>query len=123
MRPHMTLTLKCPPRTISSRRGVEIPNDGGIEVDSQGVVWTNWRSSDHVMAFDRRKCKVLSGPNATGVHYAEGWTLYRTSGPTLQGSTANADMNYLLSDASGMRSLGREGRSATLRPYAPESLM
>ena len=37
----------------------------GVDVDSEGVVWQNWRGTDQVTAFDRRKCKVLSGPTAT----------------------------------------------------------
>jgi hypothetical protein len=49
------------------------------------------------MSFDRRKCKVLNGPNATGQHCPEGWTSYFKKGPGFQGVTApnNADMLYL----------------------------
>ena len=38
-------------------------------------------SSGHVATFDRRKCKVLNGPTATGKHCPEGWTLHRLPGP------------------------------------------
>src|SRR4029077_4492206 len=37
------------------------------------------------------------GPNATGQHCAEGWTVYRKTGPTYQGlvNTNNSDLVYL----------------------------
>ena len=47
-------------------------------------------SSGHLGAFDRRKCKgPLNGPNATGKHCPEGWTLYPLPGPQLGGVTEN----------------------------------
>jgi hypothetical protein len=69
----------------------------GIDVDSQGVVWTGLAGSGHLASFDRRKCKVLTGETATtGRHCAEGWTFYPTGGPRMQGVTAeyNADFHY-----------------------------
>ena len=72
---------------------------GGVEVDSQGVAWQNWRASDHVTSFDRRKCKgPLNGPKAaTGEHCPEGWTIYRKSDlPTLGSMPYHADLNYLI---------------------------
>ena len=58
----------------------------GIDVDSYGVIWTALAGSGHLASFDRRKCKVLSGPEATtGQHCPEGWTLYPDAGPALQG--------------------------------------
>jgi hypothetical protein len=37
-------------------------------------------------SFDRRKCKVLKGPEiATGRHCPKGWTLYPFPGPKLTG--------------------------------------
>ena len=31
---------------------------GGVAVDSNGVVWQNWRGPYQIASFDRRKCKV-----------------------------------------------------------------
>ena len=56
----------------------------GMDIDRRGVVWTPL-SSGHLASFDRRKCKgPLNGPNATGKHCPEGWTLYPFPGPQLQ---------------------------------------
>lgn len=69
----------------------------GIDVDGEGVVWTGLAGSGHLASFDRRKCKVLTGEAATtGRHCEEGWTLYPTGGPKMQGVTAdlNADFHY-----------------------------
>jgi hypothetical protein len=69
---------------------------GGLEVDSQGVVWQNWRGSGHFAAFDRRKCKVTSGPTATGQSCPEGWTFYRRSGANYSNApTIFSDESYL----------------------------
>jgi hypothetical protein len=47
-------------------------------------------ASGHLGAFDRRKCKgPLNGPNATGKHCPEGWTLYPLPGPQLGNVTDN----------------------------------
>ncbi len=51
-----------------------------MNIDTQGVVWTSL-ASGHLASFDRRKCKVLNGPTATGKHCPEGWTLYPYPGP------------------------------------------
>jgi len=68
----------------------------GIDVDRNGVIWTALAGSGHLASFDRRKCKVLNGPTATGQHCPEGWALYLTPGPKFKGVTdeANADMLY-----------------------------
>jgi len=60
----------------------------GIDVDTNGVIWTNLQSS-HYASFDRRKCKSpLNGPAAaTGQHCPEGWTLYPMPGPSYKGIT------------------------------------
>ena len=45
-------------------------------------------ASGHLATFDRRKCTgPLNGPNATGKHCPEGWTLYPFPGPQFQGVT------------------------------------
>ena len=58
----------------------------GIDVDSYGVIWTALAGSGHLASFDRRKCRIMSGPEATtGQHCPEGWTLVSDAGPALQG--------------------------------------
>ena len=55
----------------------------GMDIDRQGVVWTPL-SSGHMASFDRRKCTgPLNGPNATGKHCPDGWTLYPFPGPQM----------------------------------------
>jgi hypothetical protein len=66
----------------------EVPAPGwsprGMDIDSQGVVWTPL-ASGHMGSFDRRKCKgPLNGPTATGKHCPEGWTLYALPGPQFE---------------------------------------
>jgi hypothetical protein len=69
----------------------------GLDIDGNGVVWTVL-ASGHFASFDRRKCKgPLKGPTATGQHCPEGWTLYRTPGPSFKGVSdlvGSADENY-----------------------------
>jgi hypothetical protein len=53
----------------------------GMDIDRNGVAWASL-ASGHLASFDRRKCKgPLNGPNATGKHCPEGWTLYPLPGP------------------------------------------
>jgi hypothetical protein len=69
----------------------------GIDVDDYGVIWTALAGSGHLASFDRRKCTVLTGPAAlTAQHCPEGWTLYRTPGPSFKGATdaIAVDMHY-----------------------------
>jgi hypothetical protein len=73
---------------------------GGVALDPNGVAWLNWRGSDEVMSFDRRKCKVTNGPaTANGEHCPEGWTVHRMqhARPTFKGTTLphQAEMMYL----------------------------
>ena len=56
----------------------------GMDIDKQGVVWSSL-SSGHLASFDRRKCKVLNGPKATGNHCPEGWSFHQYPGPDFQG--------------------------------------
>jgi len=69
----------------------------GMDVDSNGVVWTVL-SSGQLASLDRRKCKgPLNGPTAaSGQHCVEGWTLYALPGPNYKGATdsASADSAY-----------------------------
>ena len=43
----------------------------GMDIDGNGVVWAPL-ASGHLASFDRRKCKVLNGPTATGKHCPRG---------------------------------------------------
>ena len=53
----------------------------GADIDKNGVVWTSL-GSGHLGEFDRRKCEgPLNGPEATGDHCPEGWTLHDLPGP------------------------------------------
>jgi hypothetical protein len=53
----------------------------GADIDKNGVVWTSL-GSGHLGEFDRRKCRgPLNGPEATGEHCPEGWTLHDLPGP------------------------------------------
>ena len=68
----------------------------GLDIDTNGVVWTVL-SSGHFASFDRRKCTgPLNGPNATGQQCAEGWTLYPFPVPNLKGVTdsGSAEASY-----------------------------
>jgi hypothetical protein len=66
----------------------------GGDIDKNGVVWASL-SSGHLASFDRRKCKVLNGPTATGDHCPEGWTLYQYPGPGFEGIGENsAEASY-----------------------------
>lgn len=67
----------------------------GVDVDSKGLVWTALAGSGELASFDRRKCKVLNGPTATGQHCPEGWTMYPVPGPKFAGTDAQADWHYL----------------------------
>jgi hypothetical protein len=69
----------------------------GMDIDRNGVVWVPL-ASGHMGEFDRRKCKVLNGPTATGQHCPEGWTLHRLPGPQIEGvgepETGSAESSY-----------------------------
>ena len=66
----------------------------GVDVDRNGVIWTALSGSGHMASFDRRKCRVLNGPEATGQHCPEGWTLYPTPGPQMKGVTDSGSADY-----------------------------
>ena len=71
---------------------------GGIHITTQGVVWQDWRGSGYFASFDRSKCAVTTGPEATGQSCPEGWTFHRTTTkPTFQNATTpiNSDESYL----------------------------
>lgn len=98
-----------PPFNNAQAPGVQGYTPRGIDIDTDGVVWTALAGSGHLASFDRRKCKVLNGPTATGQHCPEGWTLYQPPGPTFKGeSGAITDWFYLnWTDRYGVLGLGR----------------
>jgi hypothetical protein len=68
----------------------------GMDVDRNNVAWVAL-GSGHLASFDRSKCKgPLNGPEATGQHCPEGWTLYRTPGPAFSNvkDSGSADSHY-----------------------------
>jgi hypothetical protein len=77
----------------------EVPAPGfgprGGDVDNNGVFWVSL-ASGHLASFDRRKCKILRGPTATGTHCPEGWTLYQLPGPQLRDvkDSGSAEASY-----------------------------
>jgi len=87
-----------PPSTCRSQI-FRVPAPGfdprGVDIDSNGVVWTALAGSSHLASFDVRKCRDLTGPQKTdGSQCQEGWTLYQTDGPRLRGTDVPADFHY-----------------------------
>jgi hypothetical protein len=68
----------------------------GIDITTDGIVWTALSGSSHLASFDRSRCAVLDGPTATGQHCPEGWTLYSAPGPQMKNVDApgSADFHY-----------------------------
>ncbi len=73
-----------PPQTaLAETYEPPLPGFGvrGADIDKNGVVWVSL-GSGHLGEFDRRKCTgPLNGPDATGKHCPEGWTLHDLPGP------------------------------------------
>jgi hypothetical protein len=66
----------------------------GVGVDEKsGVAWAAF-SSGQIGRFDRNKCKVTKGPDATGQQCPEGWTFYDLPSPHLGGTSATSDFAY-----------------------------
>lgn len=82
----------------------------GGDIDRKGVFWASL-ASGHLASFDRRRCKVLNGPTATGKHCPEGWTLYPFPGPQFRGlpDSGSAESSYYTwVDQFGIFGLGRD---------------
>jgi hypothetical protein len=96
---------------------VFVPPEGawsprGIDVTSDGVVWTPL-ASGHIASFDRRKCtRPQNGPEAaSGKLCPEGWTLYRMPGPQFKGLDPSGSANhayYLWVDRYDTLGLGKD---------------
>jgi hypothetical protein len=92
--PRTGLSETYEPPFEDARAAVQGYTPRGLDIDRNGVVWTGL-ASGHLASFDRRRCKVLNGPTATGRHCPEGWTLRQTPGPTLAGTLpGSADFHY-----------------------------
>lgn len=70
----------------------------GIDVDSNGVIWTALGGSGHLARFDRSRCRQTWG---TGGQCPEGWTLWESPGPQFKGvevrpNDGSTDMHYYL---------------------------
>jgi hypothetical protein len=82
----------------------------GVGVDADGVAWAAF-SSGQVGRFDRRKCKVLNGPTATGQQCPEGWTFYDLPSPKVGGTSATSDFVYSeWNDFFGVMGLGKDAK-------------
>jgi hypothetical protein len=88
-----------PPQTCKTERYM-VPAERafrprGIDVDRNGVIWTAVTGSGTMASFDRRKCKVLSGPSTRdGRHCDAGWTFYPVPGPSYKGTDTATDFSY-----------------------------
>jgi hypothetical protein len=79
----------------------KVPSPGldprGVDIDSNGVVWTALAASSHLASFDVRKCKNLNGTaeeKLAGTLCPEGWSLYQTTGPKFQGTNIPTEFHY-----------------------------
>ncbi len=68
----------------------------GVDVDRDGNLWVALGGSGHLARFDRRRCAQTWG---TGSQCPEGWTLWRSPGPSLAGlpegeGAGSADFHY-----------------------------
>jgi hypothetical protein len=111
------------------RATVEVFGTRGIDIDRNGVVWAGL-GSGHMASFDRRKCRVLNGPTATGLHCLEGWTFHEQPGPNFKGvsGSGSADGNYYtFVDQFGAGGLGENipislgDNSDSLKAFLPET--
>ena len=71
-------------------------NVRGMSVDSKGIAYGAF-AQGRLGKLDRSKCKVMSGPTATGQQCPEGWTYYNVPGPNYAGvKTGATDFAYLM---------------------------
>ena len=67
----------------------------GIDMDSNGIIWTALSGSSHLASFDRSKCDVMNGPSVIdSQHCQQGWTLHEVPGPNMKGTERKADFHY-----------------------------
>lgn len=87
-----------PPETCMTEV-YKVPEPGidprGIDIDTNGVVWTALAASSHLASFDRTKCRVFNGPRVVeGTQCEAGWELHVTDGPRFKGTDIPADFHY-----------------------------
>jgi hypothetical protein len=87
-----------PPQTCMTEV-YKVPEPGidprGIDIDSNGVVWTALAASSHMASFDRTKCRVFNGPRVVeGEQCEAGWKLYLSDGPKFKGTNIPSDFHY-----------------------------
>jgi hypothetical protein len=89
-----------PESCISQVFKVPSPGDDprGVDIDTNGVVWTGLAASAHLASFDIRKCGDLKkeplAKQLDGTQCANGWTLYLEPGPKFQGTNIPTEFNY-----------------------------
>jgi hypothetical protein len=69
----------------------------GLDLDTNGVLWTPLSHEGVLASFDRRKCKAKATGEAaiTGKTCSEGWTFYPVPGPVFPSDpTVKAEYNY-----------------------------
>ena len=108
--PFPSYVVRFDPKTqLSEIYSPPSPGYGGRggDIDRNGVFWTSL-ASGHLGQFDRRKCKVLNGPTATGDHCPEGWTLHRMPGPRFEraSTTITASRRATTPGSTGSTSAG-----------------
>jgi hypothetical protein len=89
-----------PPETCTTQV-FKVPSPGldprGVDIDSNGVVWTALAASSHLASFDVRKCTDLNGTfqkQLDGTQCANGWSLFITDGPRYKGTNMPTDFHY-----------------------------
>jgi hypothetical protein len=87
-----------PPETCMTEV-YKVPEPGidprGIDIDTNGVVWTALAASSHMASFDRTKCRVFNGASVVeGEQCEAGWKLYLSDGPRFKGTDIPADFHY-----------------------------
>ncbi len=108
-----------PPETCTTQI-FKVPSPGldprGVDIDSNGVVWTALAASSHLASFDVRKCTDLNGPaksNWTAASARTAGALFQTDGPTVQGHRHADGLPLLQLD----RPAGRLRASRPTRPW------
>jgi len=67
----------------------------GIDVDTNGIVWTALAGSGELAALIAASARSSTDPTATGQQCPEGWTIYPVPGPMFKGTDAHTDWHYL----------------------------
>ena len=68
----------------------------GIDVDRNGLIWVGLAGSGQLASFDRKRCKVLTGPASFDPqHCVEGWTLYDVPGPQMKNISDGGSADFL----------------------------